>query len=344
MSVQHLLRTAIRRSVTWLSQISLLPPEQHSLRSESTSSPCSTAGLVQAPRQITLDNMELLSTSPLIIQVSNFINVNSCRHIIKAAPSHGRKWSSTMTEMDVKYQLPTFPFERTQGEEKRRGGEEEETSIEQVLEQVYAEIDNCIGVPRTTQDSCPKLHHYPFSTSSSMPSSTSTPTTSSTPTPLTSSQSLPLGLHIDTNSRPSRYCTAILYLTHLPNSGATVFPVAKRHEDGKGANGDTCDITLTTSTTVVSNEKARAAAASLVRNDILHTNLASKESQRHQESANLLLKAADDDHQGLSVYPEVGKLIIFFTRGDDGGTLKFNLGLDFQLPSKYIFLLPTSYI
>ena len=132
----------------------------------------------------------------------------------------------------------------------------------------------------------------------------------------TPSQSLPLGLHIDTNSRPSRYCTAILYLTHLPNSGATVFPVAKRHEDGKGAEGDSCKSTLTPST--VSNEKARAAAASLVHNDILHTNLASKELQCHQDSANLLLKAADDS-QGLSVYPDVGKLIIFFTRGDDGG-------------------------
>jgi hypothetical protein len=65
------------------------------------------------------------------------------------------------------------------------------------------------------------------------------------------------------------------------------------------------------------NDDVRAAAASLVHDAILHTDLADNESQHHQSSANMLLKAADDD-QGLSVYPEVGKLIIFFTCGDDG--------------------------
>eukprot|EP00928_Gymnodinium_smaydae_P090675 TRINITY_DN74434_c0_g1_i1.p2 TRINITY_DN74434_c0_g1~~TRINITY_DN74434_c0_g1_i1.p2 ORF type:complete len:215 (-),score=40.86 TRINITY_DN74434_c0_g1_i1:317-961(-) len=103
------------------------------------------------------------------------------------------------------------------------------------------------------------------------------------------------GLHVDTNGNSLRYVTAILYLSTLEpdiEDGATVFPVAGEKESAA----------------------LRDAAETLISNGVLHTDLARSELEG---PARALLSAAEA-RRGLSVVPEAGKLIVFFTCDDSG--------------------------
>ena len=156
-----------------------------------------------------------------------------------------------------------------------------EDSDAQLLESVYTSIDNILGVPRMQDhDVNPKVHHYT--------------------TPIKGNQHkhrFPSGLHVDTNARSRRYATAILYLSSLDDceDGNTVFPTAK-----VDITEDKC------------HEKLQNAAVSLLNENILHTDHAIQDNL--VRSAEILLNTSG----GLSVQPVIGKLLIFFTRLDNG--------------------------
>eukprot|EP00439_Symbiodinium_sp_Y106_P056612 s247_g7.t4 len=100
------------------------------------------------------------------------------------------------------------------------------------------------------------------------------------------SQRMLSGLHLDTNGAPHRFVTALVYLDTLPQpqgDGATVFPCA---------HGEPPE--------VHPSESVQKAGEVLWREGV-------------QE-----LMGGAQRQQGLSVYPECGKLALFFTRGDAG--------------------------
>jgi len=115
-------------------------------------------------------------------------------------------------------------------------------------------------------------------------------------------------LHVDTNGRPWRYVTAIIYLTTVPpaGDGATIFPCASPVGSSvEGARRHSC---------VVATE-ARAAGEHLVKEGTLHSG--TLVDPDHAPLAKALTTAAEDG-LGISVYPEVGKLAIFYSRMNDG--------------------------
>ena len=164
---------------------------------------------------------------------------------------------------------------------------------------MYDRIDHIIGVERYDDETPPKVHYTaPGSAGGGGDAGAG-------------HRRLPLGLHVDTNSTGT-YATAILYLTTLAQpdaDGATVFPCAAPA---------LLPVTLCGDGGEAKAKAARAAAAGLLSDEVLHTAsvpaYAPKGTRRHAD----VLRHAAERGQGLSVFPEMGKLVIFFTRGDDG--------------------------
>ena len=98
----------------------------------------------------------------------------------------------------------------------------------------------------------------------------------------------------DTNGAPYRYVTALIYLDTLPASGdgATTFPCARTAPDW-----------------------VQQAGQELYNQGGQHTSNVSD--PELEDLAQQLLNAAED-FSGFSAHPEQGKLVIFFTTGDDG--------------------------
>ena len=151
-----------------------------------------------------------------------------------------------------------------------------------LLEQIYDRIDAMCGVGRQTGEVPPKVAY-------------SAPRRREVGGEQLAR--MPLGLHVDTNA-VGTYVTALLYLTTVPAAmdGATVFPCAVV-ADRAAAEGSS------------------EAAAALLSEQALHTGQAHAGAVHHAE---LLLEAAEGGETGVSVFPETGKLLLFFTRGDDG--------------------------
>jgi hypothetical protein len=62
------------------------------------------------------------------------------------------------------------------------------------------------------------------------------------------------------------------------------------------------------------SDAKRGAGQALLFEQVLHTTQACASAKQHAET----LLAAADTGEGLSVFPEAGKMLIFFSRGDDG--------------------------
>ncbi|CAE8633781.1 unnamed protein product [Polarella glacialis] len=120
-----------------------------------------------------------------------------------------------------------------------------------------------------------------------------------------------LGLHVDTNAAPWRFCTAIIYLSSLGDGlegGETVFPAALPL-GGEALPSE-------------ASERAVEAAGRLLELGIVHTDKALSPSAR--EAARELLDAARPEGPGLRVKPEEGSVCIFWTRQDDGEIDRFS--------------------
>lgn len=173
---------------------------------------------------------------------------------------------------------------------------------------------------------------------------------------------LGLGLHLDTNHRPMRCATAILYLTTLAPEcgGSTVFPCARNI----GASGElelaavhtaarslvahggrlrTAPPALLDDVNALPSQGERRLAGEMAQKDfevqlqIQHTDQAFRENMDATaeeaaalgEYAKILLRAAEES-RGLAAAPVAGKLVVFFSRGPDGcvDPLSFHGGAD----------------
>ena len=282
-----MLRRLFRRVNNSLSQISFLPPPPNHLP---TTTQTATPYPLNEPTPI--HPLHLLSTEPLIVVAPFFLDPKACPTIIETAQAVGRRWSSVDTDHDVKYELAAHPAGNAPAAA---------AAAAHVLEDVYQRIDHLIGCARTSQDVNPKVHHYGSSEAVAKPP------------PAATARRLPSGLHVDTNARSARYVTAILYLTTLsPEAdGATVFPAA----------------TVRDSPTQYDCVVQAAASALVLNENILHTNHAALEDSACRKHADVLVQAGElcggvvkgeSGGVGLSVVPEVGKLVVFFTCNDEG--------------------------
>ena len=105
-------------------------------------------------------------------------------------------------------------------------------------------------------------------------------------------RSLPLGLHVDTNRRPRRFCTAITYLVTLDDAsdGCTVFPCARGTARSAGA---------------------KESGAALLRRGVEHT-MACPPQDLHVRRMH---RAMND---GTELRPRRGKTVLFFGRDHRG--------------------------
>mmetsp|Transcript_14245 Transcript_14245/g.26473 ORF Transcript_14245/g.26473 Transcript_14245/m.26473 type:complete len:393 (-) Transcript_14245:49-1227(-) len=227
-----------------------------------------------------------VSASPLIFVAENFLDKDTCVAIVEAARKYGKP--VPMLGSDVKYDLPMWPHRHNMPEDQQT-----------LLESVFTRIDALCGTARHAIEQPPRVHFL----AERRAAMTQGPGTS---------PRVPSGLHIDTNGSPFRFATAIVYLETLPQpagDGATVFPCVSRGASNRfGSPGTVCLQSKDISST-------RTAAEALLNSGALHTaNLPDKD---FQPEAKVLVDAVDNRH-GLSVYPEVGKLLLFFTFGEDG--------------------------
>ncbi|CAE7334499.1 yrrM [Symbiodinium natans] len=154
--------------------------------------------------------------------------------------------------------------------------------LREELELVYRRLDLLCGTPRRRDEHPPRVHFQAPRRGAPRPR-------------------MPSGLHLDTNGAPHRFVTALVYLDTLPQpegDGATVFPCA---------SGEPPEVQV--------SKRAREAGEVLWREGGLHTkNLADPELEIHAEE----LMDGAQARKGLSVYPECGKLALFFSTGDEG--------------------------
>jgi len=109
-----------------------------------------------------------------------------------------------------------------------------------------------------------------------------------------------LGLHVDTNAAPWRFCTALVYLTSVSDGGETVFPAAICDRSSTGGE-----------------QMAVEAARQLLNLGFDHTDRALAKAGEAESAANALLEAALMG-TGLRVSPEEGTVCVFWTRQNDG--------------------------
>lgn len=200
--------------------------------------------------------LQTLSSSPLIVVAHDFLDPAICRTIIEAAKKHGRPHYD-MNNVDVKYDM----------DDKCDFNGAHQRLLQSVNNRVDALCGtNLVDLPRTwnPEDDPPRVHFQsPLRTSAD-------------------GVRTPLGLHVDTNGRPFRFVTVIIYLATLPQQsgdGATIFPCAD-----VGGNG-----------------KTREIGYELIKGGAEHTRICS-----HDEELKPLaqqLERAVSEYCGLSVFP-----------------------------------------
>eukprot|EP00927_Polykrikos_kofoidii_P067771 TRINITY_DN63212_c0_g1_i1.p1 TRINITY_DN63212_c0_g1~~TRINITY_DN63212_c0_g1_i1.p1 ORF type:complete len:385 (+),score=47.79 TRINITY_DN63212_c0_g1_i1:168-1322(+) len=219
--------------------------------------------------------LQVLSDLPLVYVCSDFARADECALVIDAARRFGCVQTSDVNE--VKYEMDPYPLHN----------QRLSPATQSVLESIYGRIDALCGVERHTAEQPPRVHHYsPSRFTVGGPAKVSASAASA------KAERMKWGVHLDTNGRPWRFATAILYLASLPKAadGATVFP----------CSGD---------------EVARLAGEALCKADQQHTGNIFDEDLEPEARA---LVGAAAGGRGLSVRPEAGKLVVFFSRSEDG--------------------------
>ncbi|CAK0834374.1 unnamed protein product [Prorocentrum cordatum] len=122
---------------------------------------------------------------PLVYLCRHFASAEECAAVLEATRLYGKPLAGWQDE--IKYDMPLEPM-RHPG----LAGDACATPLESLLQR----IDALCGSPRRAADQAPRVHHYPPGRASGR-----------------ARRGFPAGLHVDTNGRPFRYATAILYLT-----------------------------------------------------------------------------------------------------------------------------------
>lgn len=205
-------------------------------------------------------------TKPLLYVCDGFLTAAECASVVSVARLRGTKRTG-LGDYEVKYDMEPEPLKDTTLP----------AELRDVMESIYERIDAVCGVARHCDEQPPRVHHYAPRASG-----------------IAGEQKgrMPMGLHVDSNGRPHRFVTAIVYLTDVPppGDGATVFPCAR-------------------------DEAVAKVGEEMLRGGTQHSvNLADLD---HKPLAAALTEAAEKD-RGVSVAPEVGKLAVFFTRNGDG--------------------------
>eukprot|EP01118_Nematostelium_gracile_P007202 TRINITY_DN2331_c0_g1_i1.p1 TRINITY_DN2331_c0_g1~~TRINITY_DN2331_c0_g1_i1.p1 ORF type:complete len:217 (-),score=63.34 TRINITY_DN2331_c0_g1_i1:3-653(-) len=107
---------------------------------------------------------------------------------------------------------------------------------------------------------------------------------------------LTLGLHTDTNMRFFRCVTALIYLNDIPSKheAETVFPLVNMKE----------------------NSPYIEASKFLLQHDVQHTSTAQNPDfpRSIPKAADFLLESSIDPKNGMTIKPEAGKLVLFYSR------------------------------
>eukprot|EP00746_Dinoflagellata_sp_MGD_P027818 gnl/MRDRNA2_/MRDRNA2_165726_c0_seq1.p1 gnl/MRDRNA2_/MRDRNA2_165726_c0~~gnl/MRDRNA2_/MRDRNA2_165726_c0_seq1.p1 ORF type:complete len:392 (+),score=47.53 gnl/MRDRNA2_/MRDRNA2_165726_c0_seq1:42-1178(+) len=217
--------------------------------------------------------LRTVSSSPFIVVAEDFLDFSSCMAIIETAKNKGHP-KYALNNVDVKYLMDSTC--QLDSEQKK------------LMECVNSRVNALCGtnlpdLPRTwnPKDDPPQVHFLSPQGSSRISNRC---------------MRTPVGLHVDSNGRPFRFVTVIIYLATLPQpsgDGATIFPCA--------------DVNL--------NDKTREVGRELLKEGIEHTTILGDEQLKPLAEA---LEKAALDHHGLSVFPVAGKMVLFFTMCEDG--------------------------